>query len=63
MTLKEARESARYTKRAVAKKLNITEQTLLNWEKGKSKPDVAQFVYLCKIYGVSADDVLQSFYN
>lgn len=61
MTLQEAREQARFTKRAAAKEMKISEQTLFNWEKGKSNPDIAQFVKLCKIYGVSVDDVLISF--
>ena len=61
MTLREARENARYTKRAVAKELHIAEQTVFNWEKGKSNPDVAQFVALCKLYEVKPDDVLSSF--
>ena len=61
MTLTAARENARYSKRAVAKALNVSEQTLYNWEQRKSSPDVAQYVTLCKLYGIGFNDALDFF--
>ena len=58
MTMEEARVKARYTKRAVARELNVSEQTIYNWEKGKRLPDAKQFAQMCKMYGCSWADII-----
>ena len=58
MTMKEARVNARYTKRAVARALNVSEQTIYKWEKGITIPNVKQFAQMCKIYDCSWADII-----
>jgi len=57
MTLKEARTKARYTKRDVAKTLEVSEQTIYKWEKGATIPNVKQFCKMCNLYGCDFTDI------
>ncbi|MBQ6264496.1 MAG: helix-turn-helix transcriptional regulator [Clostridia bacterium] len=57
MTLKEARENARYTKRAAAKIIGVSENTIYKWEQGKTTPNVKQYLKLCKIYDCQLSDI------
>ena len=58
MTLNEARQNARYTKRDVAKALEVTEQTIYKWEKGATVPNVKQFCKMCNLYGCAWSDII-----
>ena len=37
--------------------MGISKSTLISWEKGRTSPDVLQTKKLCKIYGMSMDDI------
>lgn len=63
-TLARLRKECGYTQPQVAqffcdRGCPITNKAVSKWEKGDSKPDAAQFLLLCEIYGVR--DVLQIF--
>lgn len=57
MTLEAARVNAGFTQKEAADRLSISNVTLCNWEKGKSFPNVQQIDALCKLYGVSYDNL------
>ena len=38
--------------------LEVTESTLLNWEEGATTPDADKLMPLCKVFGVSVEDLI-----
>ena len=58
ISLAAARVNANFTQGEVAKELHVTKQTVINWEKGRSKPNPAQFYFMCKLYGVPEDSII-----
>lgn len=58
LTLKGARVNAGYTQKVAAKHLGVTNKTLCNWENGVSFPNVLQVDKICKLYGVSYDNLI-----
>ncbi|SFT09004.1 helix-turn-helix domain-containing protein [Paenibacillus sp. BC26] len=56
--LKIRRKKAGYTQDEVAAKMNITRQTLSNWEVGKNYPDIDSIIKLSRIYELSLDEFL-----
>lgn len=61
MTLKAARVNAGFTQKEAAKMLGISNKTLWSWENGKSAPKATQTDGICKLYGVSYDNL--NFFN
>lgn len=57
MTLKALRVNAGYTQVEAAKALNITPETLSNWERGKSFPTVPQITEIEKLYSTKYADI------
>ena len=57
--LKAMRKAKGYTQEELAIKINVVRQTVSKWEKGQTLPNAAQFLALCRIYGVR--DVLSVF--
>lgn len=55
--LKAARINAGLLQKEVAKKLNVTPQTILHWENGKRFPKQPMIEKLCELYSVSYDDL------
>ena len=53
ITLKAARVNAGLTQKEVAAKMGVTNNTIVNWELGKSEPKVMQARQLAELYGVS----------
>ena len=47
-----ARVNARMTQDDVAKRMHISKQTIVNWEKGIIIPKPAQFKMYCDVVGV-----------
>lgn len=60
MTLRELRLKKGYTQQELAKKLNVSQQTIAKWEGGKGYPRVNALFKLSKIFGVKIDDFLRS---
>ncbi|MGF7014336.1 phosphotransferase [Ornithinibacillus bavariensis] len=56
--LKLRRKKAGFTQEQVAEKMNITRQTLSNWEVGKNYPDIDSIISLSQIYNLSLDELL-----
>lgn len=57
MTLKALRVNAGYTQVEAAKALDITPETLSNWERGKSFPTVPQIIEIEKLYSTKYADI------
>lgn len=57
ITLKAARVNAGMTQADVAKKLEVSRCTVLNWENGKQKIGIPQFTALCAIYNVKSENI------
>lgn len=52
------RKESGYTQQEVAEKLNISDRTLSSWETGRTEPDLTSLTALAKLYGVTADEIL-----
>lgn len=61
--LKTARTAKNLTQRDVAQKLGVKDNTISNWEKGKTEPDIEIFIRLCEIYGVDFAELLEVAYR
>ena len=57
--LKEARQMSGLTQENVAEKLNVSRQTISNWENGKSYPDIISVIKMSECYRVSLDYLLK----
>lgn len=58
ITVKAARVNAGLTQADVAKKLNKSKNTIVNYEKGVCMPDIETGKALAKLYGMSVDDII-----
>lgn len=57
--LKEARLNKDLTQEVIAEKLNVSRQTISNWENEKSYPDIISVIELRNLYSISLDDLLK----
>ena len=57
--LKEARQMSGLTQENVAEKLNVSRQTISNWETEKFYPDILYVLQLSDLYQVSLDELLK----
>ena len=57
--LKEKRTALGLSQEQLAEQLGITRQTIANWEKGKTYPDIASILKLSDLYGLSVDELLR----
>lgn len=57
--LKEKRKELGLTQQEVADKLNVTRQTISNWEVGKSYPDIPTLIKISNFYDLSLDYMLK----
>ena len=58
ITLKAARVNAELTLEAAAKALGITKNTLMNYEKYRTIPNMETGTARASLYGVSVDDLI-----
>lgn len=58
ITLKAARVNKGLTQADVAKKVRKSKNTIVNYENGKSTPDIETGKALAALYGVSIDDLI-----
>lgn len=56
--LQALRESARLTQKVLAQKVNLSQQTIDHYEKGRSNPSIETINQLANIFGVSTDYLL-----
>lgn len=57
VSLKAARVNVELTQREVANQMGLNVATLVNWENGKTSPDIDQFKKLCEIYKCPIDAI------
>ena len=57
--LKNARVQSGMTQENVAEKINVSRQTISNWENDKSYPDVNSLVLLSQVFEVSLDQLIK----
>ncbi len=57
--IKEARLKIELTQEQVAEVLDVSRQTVSNWETGKSYPDIVSVIKMSDLYGVSLDYLLK----
>ena len=57
--LKMLREQTDITQEEVSQKLNVTRQSVSNWENNKNYPDLTTLVTLSQLYNISLDDLLK----
>ena len=57
--LKNARIEAGLTQEKAAEKINVSRQTISNWENEKSYPDIISVIALSDLYSVSLDEQLK----
>ena len=55
ISLAAARVNAQMTQEEVAKKMNVSKNTVVNWEKGKTEPSISQSKQISKIYNIPLD--------
>ena len=60
--LKNARTSQGLKQQDVAEQLGIKANTISNWEKGRTEPDIDTFVKLCDIYQLDCASLLSEVY-
>ena len=58
VTLKAARINVGLTRKEAAKKIGVSADTLGNYERGKSYPDIPVLKAIEKIYGVPYNDLI-----
>ena len=61
--LRAAREARGYTQQQIADLMEIDKSTYCGYETGKRQPDVQKLKLLCKLLGVSGDDLLETGYS
>lgn len=54
----ELRKGSNYTQEKLASKLDITRQTLSNWESNISSPDLEQAKKIAELFNISLDDLV-----
>lgn len=54
------RKKAGLSQESVADKLNVTRQTVSNWELNQTKPDLEQAASICKLYNISLDELINN---
>jgi DNA-binding XRE family transcriptional regulator len=57
VTLKAARVNAGFTITEASKLIGISRNTLINWEMGRSYPNIIQMPRICEIYKATPDDI------
>ena len=63
ISLAAARVNAKMTQEEVAKKMEVSKQTIINWEKGKIIPRIPEIEMLCRIYEVPQDHIFLPCYS
>ena len=58
VTLPVARKIAGMTQIDLAKKMDVSESTVINWEKGRSEPTIAQAIMIAELVGRPLDSII-----
>lgn len=63
ISLAAARVNAGLTQEAAAKKMGVTKQTIINWEKGKIVPGIPEVEMLSRVYDIPQDYIFLPCYS
>lgn len=63
ISLAAARVNAEMTQEEVAQKLQVSKQTIINWEKGRTIPGVPEIEMLARIYGIPQENIFLPCYS
>ena len=63
ISLAAARVNAGMTQQDVAKRLHVSKQTIVNWEKGKIIPGIPQIETLSRVYDIPQDNIFLPCYS
>jgi len=55
--IRKYRKAARISQQSLAEQMNVTRNSVINWEAGKYRPDADLFPKLCHILGISLNDL------
>ena len=58
VTLPIARKIVNMTQKELAKACNVSESTVINWEKGRTEPTVSQAFRISEITGIPLDSII-----
>lgn len=58
VTLPVARKIANMTQKDLANVLNVSESTILKWEKGRTEPTVSQAIAIGEAVGIPYDNII-----
>nr|DAL31467.1 MAG TPA_asm: helix-turn-helix domain protein [Caudoviricetes sp.] len=58
ITLTAARVNAGFSLDEVAKKMQKTKGTIINWEKGRTSMKITEFEELCNLYRIAKDYII-----
>ncbi len=56
--IRDLRLSKNWTLSYVASRLNVSTQTICNWERGKTQPDIQSLISIADLYDVSIDYIV-----
>ncbi|HCJ08275.1 MAG TPA: XRE family transcriptional regulator [Lachnospiraceae bacterium] len=57
ISIKGARVEKGMTQKQAGDAMNVTKETISNWERGITAPTAPQLLKLCDVYGVSVADI------
>lgn len=63
ITLAAARVNAGMTQEDVAQRLQVSKQTIINWEKGRTIPGIPEIEMLARIYGIPQENIFLPCYS
>lgn len=58
ITLAAARKNAGLTQRGLAAACEVSESTVINWEKGRTEPSVSQAIKISEVVGIHYDNII-----
>lgn len=58
LTLPAARKLANLTQRELASRCNVSESTVINWEKGRTEPTISQAIKIGEAVGIHYDNII-----
>lgn len=56
--IKELRKSKNWTQAELAKKINVSQQTIASWEVGRAEPNTESLITIANLFNVSVDYLL-----
>lgn len=53
------RKELGFTQEEIAEKINVSRQTISNWETGRTLPDINSLIMISDVYGISLDELIK----